>query len=178
MKKCPWCGKEYSDDATICAVDSHPLRRPDGSEIPPTSASTEPPAKGMDAATRQMVIGGFWFVGGILVTAVTYASATASPFGGTYVVAWGAIVFGGVQFLRGLARRAGPNEASREPGAAGPGPATDVTVGAPWVCHDCGETSEAHFTRCWNCRSPREENVGRQPASPGPRGQGDGPHAD
>ena len=25
MKKCTWCGKEYSDDATVCAVDAQPL---------------------------------------------------------------------------------------------------------------------------------------------------------
>jgi hypothetical protein len=25
MKKCSYCGKEYPDDATICAVDQHPL---------------------------------------------------------------------------------------------------------------------------------------------------------
>ncbi len=26
MKKCPYCGKEYPDDATICAVDQQPLQ--------------------------------------------------------------------------------------------------------------------------------------------------------
>ncbi len=25
MKKCTWCGKEYSDDASICAIDQSPL---------------------------------------------------------------------------------------------------------------------------------------------------------
>jgi hypothetical protein len=25
MKKCSWCGKEYSDDASICAIDQSPL---------------------------------------------------------------------------------------------------------------------------------------------------------
>ena len=25
MKKCSYCGKDYPDDATICAVDQHPL---------------------------------------------------------------------------------------------------------------------------------------------------------
>ena len=26
MKKCPYCGKEYPDDATICAVNQQPLQ--------------------------------------------------------------------------------------------------------------------------------------------------------
>lgn len=25
MKKCTWCGKEYSDDATACSIDGQPL---------------------------------------------------------------------------------------------------------------------------------------------------------
>jgi hypothetical protein len=47
-----------------------------------------------------MAIGGVICVIGILVTAATYSAA--SHGGGHYFVAWGAIVFGGFQFLRGL----------------------------------------------------------------------------
>ena len=25
MKKCPYCGKEYPDDATVCELDANPL---------------------------------------------------------------------------------------------------------------------------------------------------------
>jgi len=50
---------------------------------------------------RNMLVGGLWCLGGILVTAVTYANASSG--GGRYVVAWGAIVFGAVQFFKGLA---------------------------------------------------------------------------
>lgn len=39
---------------------------------------------------------------GIAVTFFSYQSAASSPTGGSYVVAWGAIIFGGLQFLRGL----------------------------------------------------------------------------
>jgi hypothetical protein len=39
-------------------------------------------------------------IGGLIVTAVTYSNA--SNEGGTYVVAWGAIVFGGYQFIKGI----------------------------------------------------------------------------
>jgi hypothetical protein len=49
---------------------------------------------------RNMAIGGVICLVGILVTAATYGAA--SHGGGHYIVAWGAIVFGGLQFLRGL----------------------------------------------------------------------------
>ncbi|HEX4612874.1 MAG TPA: hypothetical protein VH092_32075 [Urbifossiella sp.] len=40
--------------------------------------------------------GALWCAGGILVTLLTFQS------GGTVVIAWGAIVFGGIQFFRGM----------------------------------------------------------------------------
>ena len=49
--------------------------------------------------TGNMIFGALWCVGGIAVTAATYSAAEG---GGTYVVAWGAIVFGAVQFFIGL----------------------------------------------------------------------------
>jgi len=52
-----------------------------------------------EAATKNMTYGALWCVGGIAVTAITYRAASG---GGTYVVAWGAIVFGALQFLHGL----------------------------------------------------------------------------
>lgn len=51
-------------------------------------------------AKKDMLYGALWCVGGILVTAFTYSAA--SNGGGRYFVAWGAILFGGIQFVRGL----------------------------------------------------------------------------
>ena len=34
MKKCPWCGKEYPDEVSVCAIDQNPLE----------SCDPEPPA--------------------------------------------------------------------------------------------------------------------------------------
>lgn len=50
-------------------------------------------------AQKDMLYGALWCIGGIVVTAVTYSSASG---GGRYVVAWGAIIFGAVQFFRGV----------------------------------------------------------------------------
>ena len=52
-----------------------------------------------DAAFRYARRGGLWFVGGALVTAVTYAFSQ-----GTYFLAWGPLLFGGFQLVRGLLR--------------------------------------------------------------------------
>lgn len=49
---------------------------------------------------KDLLYGFLWLIGGILVTAITYSIARNE--GGTYVIAYGAIIFGGLQFLRGL----------------------------------------------------------------------------
>ena len=51
------------------------------------------------AAKKDMLVGGLWFFGGIAVTAITYSMASG---GGRYFLAWGAIIFGGIQFFKGL----------------------------------------------------------------------------
>lgn len=48
---------------------------------------------------RRMLSGFLWAAGGTAVTAVTYSAASE---GGYYVAAWGAIIFGIIDFLRGL----------------------------------------------------------------------------
>jgi hypothetical protein len=54
-----------------------------------------------EAGARNLLVGAAWCVGGIVVTALTYQMASG---GGTFIVAWGAVLFGGIQFLRGLGR--------------------------------------------------------------------------
>ena len=46
-----------------------------------------------------MIYGGLWFFGGIIVTIGSFVSA--GP-GQSYVLAWGAIIFGGIKFFRGV----------------------------------------------------------------------------
>ena len=52
-----------------------------------------------ERANKDMLYGGLWFIGGSVVTAVTYGAASG---GCSYVVAWGAILFGAIQFIKGL----------------------------------------------------------------------------
>jgi hypothetical protein len=52
------------------------------------------------AGKRQMIVGAVICAIGLIVTIVSYTAVEHG--GGTYVVAWGAIVFGGIRFFRGL----------------------------------------------------------------------------
>lgn len=44
--------------------------------------------------------GALWTIGGIVVSVVSYNLVANS--GGTYIVAWGAVIFGIYDFIRGL----------------------------------------------------------------------------
>lgn len=48
---------------------------------------------------NNMLIGGAFFVVGLIVTIGSYS---ASSSGGTYYLCWGAIIFGAIQFIQGL----------------------------------------------------------------------------
>jgi hypothetical protein len=66
------------------------------------TAMQESAADGADDAAdafRYARNGGLWFAGGGLVTALTYAFSE-----GTYFLAWGPLLFGGFQLVRGLLR--------------------------------------------------------------------------
>jgi hypothetical protein len=55
------------------------------------------------AANKNMLYGGLWCIGGTIVTIATYSAAEG---GGRYVVAWGAIIFGAIQFFKGVGQKA------------------------------------------------------------------------
>lgn len=52
-----------------------------------------------DEYKRHMLHGLLWLVGGLAVTLGTYHAAGA---GGVFFVAWGAVLFGAIDFLRGF----------------------------------------------------------------------------
>ncbi|RME43556.1 MAG: J domain-containing protein [Chloroflexi bacterium] len=73
-------------------------------EIFATIAYVRTVAAAAKAAARSAALRGLaWLIGGLLITVISYAAAASSPTGGSYVVMWGAILFGGVQALRGFA---------------------------------------------------------------------------
>jgi hypothetical protein len=59
--------------------------------------------KGKSRINGNMLIGAAICIAGIVITIVTFSYA-AKIGGGTYIVAWGAILFGALQFLKGAAQ--------------------------------------------------------------------------
>jgi ribosomal protein S27E len=97
-------------------VKSNAFERPDGSSqntpldlpVQPRQAAVPAPipdkkAAGQSQGPKNLLSGALWCIGGIVVTIATYAAAEP---GGTFIIAWGAILFGGLQFLEGLCQTA------------------------------------------------------------------------
>ncbi len=94
-----------NDDGTIQAANANP--RPPEPSLPPSVAQA-PSFRDVDygaqarkeAARKNILIGSLLLVGGLVLTVVTYSAASSG--GGTYVLAWGPIIFGGIRLIRGL----------------------------------------------------------------------------
>ena len=57
----------------------------------------------LDAHDTNMIVGGLICTVGIAITLWTYSAAATG--GGSYIVAWGAILFGAIRFFRGLSNK-------------------------------------------------------------------------
>lgn len=51
-------------------------------------------------AKKHVVYGALWLMVGLIIAAVTYSRASSG--GISYIVTWGAILIGGIQFVKGL----------------------------------------------------------------------------
>ena len=80
-----------------------PESRPGPVPVPPPSpsATAEQRAAWESKGTRSLAWGAVWFIGGLLVTLYTYGQASASEFGGVYVVAWGPMLYGVYRLISG-----------------------------------------------------------------------------
>ena len=58
-------------------------------------------------ASRQIVTGGIFLGLGLILTVATFGAAASSPTGGTYIIAYGPMIYGGITLLRGVAGRNG-----------------------------------------------------------------------
>jgi hypothetical protein len=99
MQNCAYCGRENADDAAQCGACGTALAT---AASPPSLPTAEKPER--TAAEKRMINGALWCLGGIMVSGVSYIGASG-PSGGTYVITWGAILFGAIQFFRGISRR-------------------------------------------------------------------------
>ena len=103
MKNCAYCGHKNTEDAAQCLECGTPLVIAASESQTSKADASDNPARA--AAEKRMLYGALWCSGGILVTVISYTSAASSPFGGNYIVAWGAIVFGALRFFQGLRGR-------------------------------------------------------------------------
>ena len=55
-----------------------------------------------EVGAKNALWGAIWCIAAIIITAVTFQAASSSHGGGTYFVAYGAIIFGAIQFFKGL----------------------------------------------------------------------------
>ena len=68
-----------------------------------TSAKTNPIVRQQRSlGRRNMAVGGLIAIVGLVIYIGTYEAAASDPHGGGYVVAWGAVLFGGFRCVRGL----------------------------------------------------------------------------
>ena len=100
---CPSC-KAYLGLTAAGAADCPRCAAPLAiatAEAPPGCPAEGTPVTESEAARRDVLYGGLWLLVGIAVTVGTYLFADFSG-GSRFIVAWGAMLFGGLQFLRGL----------------------------------------------------------------------------
>src|SRR5262249_10824158 len=55
-----------------------------------------------DAGRRNMRYGALWCISGLFLMALSCLAMAAGVGGGRYILAWGVILFGSFQFIRGL----------------------------------------------------------------------------
>jgi hypothetical protein len=79
------------------------LKNSDAPEAPLPETTLEEVEESLRAARKQSKAGSFWVLGGIAVTVGSWVAATEAG-GGTYLVGWGAIVYGALQATRGERR--------------------------------------------------------------------------
>ena len=100
---CPNCRNDR-DTATPdnTALWAEAMERRARAEAMAPSRSGAGISMGGSLATQEMGQGLLWLLGGGAVTGITYASA--SEGGGSYMVMYGAFIYGAVKLLRGLFR--------------------------------------------------------------------------
>jgi hypothetical protein len=112
--KCPKCGsrttdvelESYDGRCMRCrqSYDQTPMGGVGQPEAPPYEVDLDD-LESDEAVSRNMIFGALWCFGGVSVTALTWATATAIGLP-IYVVASGAILFGATQFIRGVIQKA------------------------------------------------------------------------
>jgi hypothetical protein len=112
-------GNGKSNDEVVSMMKQHGVNAKDGLPIVEKLRLDMAQAK-QDRAKRDIRNGALWSIGGLAVTGLSYASASGSG-GGSYFVCWGAVIFGGIQLIRGLSASGNIESEQRNDESQGPG---------------------------------------------------------
>jgi hypothetical protein len=104
---------EFMDQVSVCSDCRTPLVSSESDALEGIRPIAGDPYRGLGArsfaepsrskprAKNDTAVGLAFLVGGLLLTAVTYASASSSSGGGRYIVAWGPMLYGAFRLIRG-----------------------------------------------------------------------------
>jgi hypothetical protein len=95
-----------------------------------------------DNGSKHMAIGGLVFVVGCVVTLVTFSAAQG---GGRFLFAWGAILFGAVQFLYGVSQRGSATKERNAPLAALPSDVATLMRALIAASATCGPLNDSRI---------------------------------
>jgi hypothetical protein len=72
--------------------------------VPSVTPFSQITAPKVNNGSGLMISGALWCGGGIIATAIGYSNASSGSGGGSYMIFWGAILFGAWDFLKGLVK--------------------------------------------------------------------------
>ena len=100
--QCYNCKEYISVDAKECRFCKTPIT-PEVAQANALAQAEENRLEQQKKNVRAMLVGLAMVVAGLAITAVTFALASMQEGGGHYFITWGLVVFGGINFFRGLA---------------------------------------------------------------------------
>src|ERR1022692_4462118 len=104
MTTCPKCERNvFESDGGVCGNCGSKLEGSASGVSPSASGAVATRVPGeREIAQKNMTVGALWCIAGLLVTGITYSSASSSSTGGSYFIWWGPVLFGGWRFLKGI----------------------------------------------------------------------------
>jgi hypothetical protein len=99
--QCPACNEWISVGVKECRFCKNPITEQTAQHVALQQADQDRVDR-KKAHLRAMLIGGGMFVLGIAITVGTFVWASMGSSGGRYVITYGFVVFGAINFFRGL----------------------------------------------------------------------------
>lgn len=99
--QCPNCHEYISSAAESCRFCKTPIDAETRNRAADEQAKENKQYR-RNQYLKHMGLGALLFVGGLFVTIITYAIASSGKGGGHFIITWGLVLSGGIDFLYGL----------------------------------------------------------------------------